>query len=156
MISGATHRAVFQSTSDFPFAHSALWESLVQRCIFSAFPQGDGVHAWSCLTLCNPMDYSPPASSVMGILQASILEWVAMPSSRGSSQPRDRTQVSHTAVRFFTIWDTREAQEYCTGVGSLIPSPGDLPDPGIKPGSPAFQTGSLPIELPEKPKLNYT
>ena len=43
----------------------------------------------SCPTLCNPMDHSPPGSSVHGILQARILEWVAMPSSRGSSQPRD-------------------------------------------------------------------
>ena len=48
----------------------------------------------SCLTLCDPMDYSLPGSSVHGILQARILEWVAMPSSRGSSPPRDRTQVS--------------------------------------------------------------
>jgi len=43
----------------------------------------------SCLTLCDPMDYSPPGSSVHGILQARILEWVAMPFSRRSSQPRD-------------------------------------------------------------------
>ena len=43
----------------------------------------------SCLTLCNPMDCSLPGSSVHGILQAGILEWVAMPSARGSSQPRD-------------------------------------------------------------------
>ena len=42
-----------------------------------------------CLTLHNPMDYSPPGSSVHGILQARILEWVAMPFSRGTSQPRD-------------------------------------------------------------------
>ena len=48
----------------------------------------------SCLTLCDPMDSSPPGSSVWGILQARILEWVAMPSSRGPSWPRDRTQVS--------------------------------------------------------------
>ena len=47
-----------------------------------------------CLTLCDPMDCSPPGSSVHGILQARILEWVAMPSSRGSSQPRDQTCVS--------------------------------------------------------------
>ena len=47
-----------------------------------------------CPTLCNPMDCSPPGSSVHGILQARILEWVAMPSSRGSSQPRDGTHVS--------------------------------------------------------------
>ena len=49
----------------------------------------------SCLTLGNPMDCSPPGSSVHGILQARILEWVAMPSSRGSSQPRDRIPVSY-------------------------------------------------------------
>ena len=44
----------------------------------------------------------------MGILQARILKWVAMPSSRGSSQSRDQTQVSHTASRFFTVWATRD------------------------------------------------
>ena len=43
----------------------------------------------SCLTLCNSMNWGPPGSSVHGILQARILEWVAMPSSRGSSQPED-------------------------------------------------------------------
>ena len=48
----------------------------------------------SCLTLCDPMDFSPPGSSVYGHLQAVILEWVSMPSSRGSSWPRDQTQVS--------------------------------------------------------------
>ena len=42
-----------------------------------------------CLTICDPMDYNPPGSSDYGILQARILEWVAMPSSRGFSQPRD-------------------------------------------------------------------
>ena len=52
--------------------------------------------ARSCLTLCDPIDYT-----VRGILQARILEWVAFPFSRGSSQPRDRTQVSHTAGGFF-------------------------------------------------------
>ena len=50
------------------------------------------IHTQSCLTLCDPMNYSPPGSSVHGILQARILEWVAMLSSRGSSQPRDQTQ----------------------------------------------------------------
>ena len=53
--------------------------------------------AQPCLTLCDPMDYT-----VHGILQARILEWVAFPFSRRSSQPRDRTQVSHIADRFFT------------------------------------------------------
>ena len=65
-----------------------------------------------CPTLCNPTDYSPPGSSVHRILQARILEWVAMPSSRGSSQPRDQTQISHNAGRFFNIWATREALCY--------------------------------------------
>ena len=64
----------------------------------------------SCLILCNPMEYT-----VHGILQARILEWVAFPFSRGSSQPRDRTQVSHIAGGFFTIWATREAQEHWSG-----------------------------------------
>ena len=53
--------------------------------------------AQSCLTLCDPMDYT-----VHGILQARILEWVAFPFSRGSSQPRDQAQVSHIADGFFT------------------------------------------------------
>ena len=53
------------------------------------------------LTLCIPMDCSPPGSSVCGILQARILEWVAISSSRGSSQPRDQIWVSCTAGRFF-------------------------------------------------------
>ena len=60
----------------------------------------------SCLTLCDPMDCSPPGSSVHGILQARILEWVAIPSSRESSPLRDQTHVSGvscTAGRFFTL-----------------------------------------------------
>ena len=59
----------------------------------------------SCLTLCDPMDCNPPSSSVHGILQAKILEWVVVPSSRGSSQPKDRTHiscVSCVAGRVFT------------------------------------------------------
>ena len=61
-----------------------------------------GEVAQSCLTLCDPMYCSPPGFSVHGILQARILEWVAMPSSWVSSQPRDQTQVSHIAGGFFT------------------------------------------------------
>ena len=64
-------------------------------------------------SICNPMDYT-----VHGILQARILEWVAFPFSRGSSQPRYWTQVSHLAGRFFTSWATREVP--CNGQGSLI------------------------------------
>ena len=57
--------------------------------------------AQSCPTLCDP--------TVYGILQARILEWISLPFSRGSSQPRDRTQVSHIAGGFFTNWAIREA-----------------------------------------------
>ena len=62
------------------------------------------------LTLCDPMEYT-----VRGILQARMLEWVAFPFSKGSSQPRDRTQVSCITGGFFTSWATREAQEYWSG-----------------------------------------
>ena len=59
----------------------------------------------SCLTLCNPMDYSPPGSSVHQILQAKIMKWVTMPSCRGSSQPRNQTRVWEKGHSF--IWDLR-------------------------------------------------
>ena len=62
-----------------------------------------------CPTLCDPMDCSLPGSSVHGIFQARELEWVAISFSRGSSWPRDRTQVSHTVSRHLTVWATREA-----------------------------------------------
>ena len=66
--------------------------------------------AQSCPTLWDPKDCSPPGSSVHGILHARIPEWVAMPSSRGSSQPRDQTQVSCIVGGFFISWATMEAQ----------------------------------------------
>ena len=64
--------------------------------------------AQSCLTLCDPMDCSLPDSSVHGIFQARVLEWVAISFSRKSSRPRDRTQVSRIVSRRFTVWATRE------------------------------------------------
>ena len=60
-----------------------------------------------CPTLCDPIDCSPPGSTVHGILQARVLEWVAISFSRESSQPRQWTWVSHIAGRFFTFWVTR-------------------------------------------------
>ena len=78
-----------------------------------------------CLTLCNPMDYT-----VHGILQARILEWVAISFSRGSSQPRDQTQVSHIVNGFFTSWTTREAHGGSDSKESAL-SVGDL---GLIPG----------------------
>ena len=61
----------------------------------------------SCPALCDPMDCSLTGFSIREIFQARILEWVAISFSRGSSQPRDWTLVSHTAGRLFTIWATR-------------------------------------------------
>ena len=68
--------------------------------------------ALSCWTLCDPVDYT-----VRGILYARILEWVAFPFSRRSSQPRDQTQVSHIAGGFFTSRATGKRKN--TGVGNL-------------------------------------
>ena len=97
------------------------------------------------LTVCKPMD-----CTVHGILQARILEnWVAIPFSRGSSQPRDRTQVSCIAGGFFTIGAPGKPKN--TGVGShsllqgMFPFPGDLPNPGIEPRSPALQVDSFQL-----------
>ena len=75
-----------------------------------------------------PMDCSPLGYSVHGILQARILEWVAMPFSGGSSQPRDQTWVSCVAGKFFTIWVTWEAHQgspqwmlyYCNNIAFLF------------------------------------
>ena len=64
----------------------------------------------SCPTLCDPMDCIPPGSSVYEIFQTRKVERVAIPFSRGSSWPRDQTQVSSMAGGFFTIWATREAK----------------------------------------------
>ena len=86
------------------------------KCIFvnlkwSEVKWSEVIVSQSCLTLCDPMDL------VHGILQARIPEWVAFPFSRGSSQPRNRTQASHIAGRFLTSRATREPKN--TGVGSL-------------------------------------
>ena len=94
--------------------------------------------AQSCPTLCDQMDYT-----VHGILQDSILEWTAVPSSRGSSQPRDKTYVSLIAGGFSTSWATMGAQEY--GVVAYIVSAG-FSNPGIEMGSPAVQVDSLPTD----------
>ena len=65
-------------------------------------------------TLCNPMDCSLPGSSIHGIFQTRVLEWVAISFSRGSSQPSDQTQVSHIVGRCFTVWAAREVNSHYT------------------------------------------
>ena len=94
----------------------------------------------SCLTLCDSVGCSPPGSSVHGILQARILEWVAMSSSRGSSQPRDQTFISciylHRQAGSFT---TRAPWEAPTGMGSHFLLQGTLPTQGLNPGLPQWR-----------------
>ena len=81
----------------------------------------------------------------MGIFKARILEWVAMPSSRGSSQPRSPTLDADS------LQSEPPGKPKNTGVGSLTLLQGNLPNPGIELGSPALQANSLPAELPGKP-----
>ena len=77
--------------------------------IQSVHPKGSEV-TQSCPTLCNPMECSLPGSSFHGFFQAIVLEWIAISFSRGSSQARDRTRVSHIVDRCFTVWATREVK----------------------------------------------
>jgi len=69
--------------------------------------------AQPCLTLCDPVDCGLPGSSVHGILQTRILEWEAIPFSRGSSWPKDGTRISFIVGRFFTIWATKGSPYVC-------------------------------------------
>ena len=105
--------------------------------------------AQSCLILCDTMDYA-----VHGILQARILEWVAVRFSRGSSESRDQTQVYHIAGGCFLLAKP-PGKPKNAGEGSLSLLQGIFPNPGIEPESPALQADSLPAELPEKPNKVY-
>ena len=67
----------------------------IWRCQYYMYAAAAAKSLQSCPTLSDPIDHSPPGSSVHGTLQARTLEWVAVSSSRGSSQPRDRTHVSY-------------------------------------------------------------
>ena len=89
------------STPGFPVLHYLPESEVAQSCPTLWDPMGcRGSHGTPC----------PPGSSVHGILQARILEWVAISFSMGSSWPRDWTQVSHIAGRCFNLWATREAR----------------------------------------------
>ena len=101
------------------------------------------------------MDCSSPGFSVHGILQARILKWVAIPFSRGSSWPRDWTQVSPTAGRFFTIWATWEAhswQKRKSRKGKKIP----LDEGRMGPGNKAAALLILPIHHLPVPTLLHS
>ena len=94
--------------------------------------------AQSCPTLCDPMDYSPLGSSVRGVLQARVLEWVAIPFSRGSSQLRDQTQFSYTGRQILyrvsqcliKPWNSPGKN---TGMGSHSLLQGIFPTRGLNP-----------------------
>ena len=91
-----------------------LWNissvSMLFFCFWGAECESESVsHSVVCAILCNPMPCSPPGSSVCETLQSKLLEWVAISFSRGSSQPRDWSGVSHITGRLFTDWATREA-----------------------------------------------
>ena len=96
----------FPSPGDLPDPGIEPRSPTLQADALTSAPPGKQMKvAQLCLTVCDPMD-----CIVHGILQARILEWVAFPFSRGSSPPRDRTQVSCIAGGFFTCWATREDQ----------------------------------------------
>ena len=78
------------------------------NCSHTKYESEKWVSHSSHVRLCDPMNCRLPGSSVHGIFQARVLEWVAISFSRGSFWPRDWTQVSHTAGRCFTIWATRD------------------------------------------------
>ena len=121
-----------------------------------------------CPTFVTPMDCNPPGSSVHGISQARILQWVAISFSRVSSQPCTAggffTNSATSEVKllscvrlFATPWTVAyqaspsmgfSRQEYRSGLP--FPSPGDLPEPGIEPGSPSLEADTLTSEPPEK------
>ena len=110
------------------------------------------VAAQSCMTICDPMDCSPPGSSVHGTLQARILEWGAMPSSRGSSQARDWTQVSNITGRFFYQLSHRGSSRTLEWVDYPF-SRGSF-QPRNQTGVSCIAGDSLPAELPGKPHIS--
>ena len=97
-----TPKIFHEPASEYPWCHPAAWgDPRAQRYLTGKAHSLDACCAvlgrFICVRLCEPMEYSLPGSSVHGILQARILEWVAMPSSRGSSQPGDQTLISYVS-----------------------------------------------------------
>ena len=97
-------------TITFHLLHSVLFAVTVECFNYTYILEREV--AQSCPTLCDSMGCSLPGSSDYGIFQARILEWVAISFCRGSSRPRDWTQVSSTAGRRFILWATSEAHTY--------------------------------------------
>ena len=94
------------------FTYHYLQQPQIETNIYIFFfplVESESEVAQSCPTVCNTVDWSPPGSSIHGILWARILEWVAISFFRGSSQPRDLTHVSRIAGGQFNLWATRES-----------------------------------------------
>ena len=112
-----TFLAQIQLHLHFSSRNVLLNDSYFSRTVLSAVNKNS--IQWSEVTqshptLCNPMDYSQPGFSMHEILQARILEWVAISFSRGSSQPRDQTWVSYIAGRLLTVWATSKShKKFC-------------------------------------------
>ena len=100
--------------------------------------------AQACSPLCDPMDYT-----VHGMLQARILEWVAFPFTRGSSQPRDQAQASHNCRWILYQLSHKGSPRILEWMAYSFSR--ESSDTGIELGSPALQVDSLPAELPGKP-----
>ena len=107
--------------------------------------------AQSCPTLCDPMDCSPPGSSVHRIFPSKItgVDSHALLQEIFLTQGLNRGLLDCRWILY--LLSHQGTQEYWSG--QPLPSPGDLPDPGIKLGSPALQADSLPAELPGKPTV---
>ena len=112
---------------------------------FTMLRESESVSHSVCPTLCDPIHCSPPGSSVYGILQARILEWVAIPFSWGSSQPRDQTQVSINCRRIIYQLSHKESPRILEWV--VYPFSSRSSQPKNWTGCPALQADSLPTEL---------
>ena len=118
--------SIMQTQKYFLFFHSTFMKclkkpyyltsgrNLRQKELFR-ISKGEILKGWKWKSLSCVQLFATLWTIVHGILQARILEWVAIPFSRGCSQPREQTQVSHTAGGFFTSWATRETQGYWSG-----------------------------------------
>ena len=107
LLSGS-HFIIGNYTFPYPTISADLWHERISSPHLASWWKKVKVKSLSHVWLCNPMDCSLPGSSVHGIFQAIVLEWIAISFSRGSSPPRDRTRVSLIVDRCFTVWATRE------------------------------------------------
>ena len=147
-----SYNSSFWGTSFIGVLYLTLFIYIFNLFLFPAAAAAKSLQ--SCPTMCDPIDGSPPGFPIPGILQPRTLEWVAI---SFSSAWKWKWKWSHVQL-LATPWTAAHQaapsigfsrQEYWGGLP--FPSPGDLPDPEIKPGSPELQADALPSEPPEKP-----